>query len=170
MQDSYAAFWSYLPQEQKDLLQQGDYLMNEIIRHQSYQFKDYSFLVFPYAKVYEGFLKQLFLDTKLISHLEYVSDHLRLGKLMSPNLVGRLRGRSLYKKISEISSQKLADEIWITWKIGRNQTFHYFPHNLKSLSFDEAEELVKRFIRVMEETYQTLYPLRTKPEQVQQNV
>ena len=146
MQDTYAAFWSYLPQEQKDLIQEGDYLMNEIIRHQSYQFKDYSFIVFPYAKAYEGFLKQLFLDTKLISHLEYISDHLRLGKLMSPNLIGRLRERSLYKKISDANSRDLAEKIWQMWKIGRNQTFHYFPHNLKSLSFEEAEELAKNFV------------------------
>ncbi len=163
MQDTYGAFWSYLPQEQKDLIQQGDYLMNEIIRHQSYQFKDYSFLVFPYAKAYEGYLKQLFLDTKLISHLEYISDHLRLGKLMSPNLVGRLRERSLYRKISQANSRDLADKIWETWKVGRNQTFHYFPHNLKSLSFEEAEELVKKIIGIMEESYQKLSPrLKTK--------
>lgn len=157
MQDSYGAFWSYLPQEQKDLIQQGDYLMNEIIRHQSYQFKDYSFLVFPYAKAYEGFLKQLFRDADLISRLDYVSDHLRLGKLMSPNLVRRLGGKSLYKKISDRASQKLADDIWETWKMGRNQTFHYFPHNLRSLSFEEAEELVKKIIMIMEEAYAMLH-------------
>lgn len=162
MQDTYGAFWDYLPQEQKDLIQEGNYLLNEVIRHQSYQFKDYSFLVFPYAKAYEGFLKQLFLDAGLISRVDYISDHLRLGKLMSPNLVGRLRERSLYKKVTETTSKDLADRIWQTWKTGRNQTFHYFPHNFKALSFNEAEQIVKQIVAIMEETYQKLKGARNK--------
>lgn len=156
MQDRYRAFWNYIPQEQKDLIQEGQYLLDEIIRHHSYHFKDYSFLVFPFAKAYEGYLKQLFKDAGLISHLDYVSDHLRLGKLMSPNLMGRLGSRSLYKKITERASKDLADKIWNIWKIGRNQTFHYFPHNLKALSFEEAESIVKQMIEVMDEAYQKL--------------
>ncbi|MEK7523241.1 MAG: hypothetical protein AAB569_06655, partial [Patescibacteria group bacterium] len=55
-----SAFWSYLSQGQKDLLEEGLYLMDDIIRDHAYQFKDYSFLVFPFAKAYEGFLKQIF--------------------------------------------------------------------------------------------------------------
>jgi len=154
--DKYGAFWGYLSQTQKDLILEGDYLMNDIIRHQNYQFKDYSFLIFPYAKAYEGYLKQLFKDIDFISHLDYISDHLRLGKLMSPNLVGRLGERSLYKKIQEKISIELADKIWQTWKIGRNQVFHYFPHNIKAVSFEEAEKIINAIIQTMEEAYQKL--------------
>lgn len=152
-QDRYAKFWEYLSQPQKDLILEGEYLMNDIIKHQSYQFKDYSFLIFPYAKAYEGFLKQLFEDIKFISHLDYISDHLRLGKLMSPNLMGRLGDRSLYKKIKEAVSQDLAERIWQTWKLGRNQIFHYFPHNLKAVSLDEAEKIINEIVQTMEEAY-----------------
>lgn len=151
--DRYSKFWEYLSQPQKDLILEGEYLMNDIIKHQSYQFKDYSFLIFPYAKTYEGFLKQLFEDIKFISHLDYISDHLRLGKLMSPNLIGRLGDRSLYKKIKEAVSQDLAERIWQTWKLGRNQIFHYFPHNLKAVSYKEAEEIISEIVRTMEEAY-----------------
>ncbi len=154
--DKYGAFWGYLSQTQKDLILEGDYLMNDIIRHQNYQFKDYSFLIFPYAKAYEGYLKQLFKDIDFISHLDYISDHLRLGKLMSPNLMGRLGERSLYKKIQEKISVELADKIWQTWKIGRNQVFHYFPHNIKAVSFEEAEKIINAIIQTMEEAYQKL--------------
>jgi hypothetical protein len=151
-----SSFWQYLSQGQKDLIIEGQYLMDDIIRDQAYQFKDYSFLVFPFAKAYEGFLKQIFKDQKLISHLDYISDHLRLGKLMSPNLVGRLGERSLYKKIIERTNQELADQIWNIWKIGRNQIFHYFPHNLKAISFQEAENIISGILKTMEETYQKL--------------
>lgn len=150
-------FWLYLSQEQRDLILEGQYLMEDIIKDNAYQFKDYSFLVFPFAKAYEGFLKQLFKDCGFISHLDYISDHLRLGKLMSPNLIGKLGPKSLYEKIKEKSGQNLADRVWDIWKKGRNQIFHYFPHNLKAISFDEASTIVNEIIKTMEEAYEKLY-------------
>ena len=160
--DQYARLWEYLSPEQRNLIEEGNYLKNDIIKDgTTYQFKDYSFLVFPYAKAYEGFLKQLFKDAKFISHLDYISDHLRLGKLMSPHLIGRLGDRSLYKKIQDATSVELADRIWQTWKMGRNQIFHYFPHNLKAVSFEEAEKIISEVIATMEDAYQKLVETRT---------
>src|SRR3989344_7364273 len=149
-------FWSYLSQGQKDLLDEGLYLMDDIIRDQAYQFKDYSFLVFPFAKAYEGFLKQIFKDKGLISRLDYISDPLRLGKLMSPNLIIKLGDKSLYKKIQEQYSQELAEKVWNIWKNGRNQIFHYFPHNLKAISFSDSRTICMDIIRTMEEVFQKL--------------
>ena len=146
-------FWFYLSKNQKDLINEGLYLMNDVIKNHAYHFKDYSFLVFPFAKAYEGFLKQLFLDVKFISHLDYISDHLRLGKLLSPNLVNKLKERSLYKKIKDKAGQELADKIWNVWKIGRNQVFHYYPHNLKALTFSQAENIIDNILSAMEESY-----------------
>jgi hypothetical protein len=146
-------FWFYLSKNQKDLINEGLYLMNDVIKNNAYHFKDYSFLVFPFAKAYEGFLKQLFLDVKFISHLDYISDHLRLGKLLSPNLVNKLKERSLYKKIKDKVGQDLADKIWNAWKICRNQVFHYYPHNLKALTFFQAESIIDNILSVMEESY-----------------
>lgn len=149
-------FWQYLSQNQKDLILEGQYLMNDVIKEHAYHFKDYSFLVFPFAKAYEGFLKQLFRDAKMISHLDYISDHLRLGKLMSPNLAVRLGERSLYRKIVNQAGQVMADRIWNIWKIGRNQIFHYFPHNLKAISFDEADKIIMEILKTMEEAYKEI--------------
>ena len=151
--DKNGEFWQYLSQTQKDLIEEGQFLLNDVIRHHAYNFKDYSFLVFPFAKTYEGFLKQLFKDIKFISHLDYISDHLRLGKLMSPNLQMKLGDRSLYKKMEGAAGRGFAERVWLTWKTGRNQIFHYFPHNLKAISFVEAEEIIDGIIRTMEETY-----------------
>lgn len=164
MRDTYREFWQYLPKEQQDLLLQGDYISTELIQKQHYTFKDYSFLVFPYAKAYEGYLKLLFKDIGFISHLDYISDHLRLGKLMSPNLADRLGDRSLYTKVYKNATRDLADKIWHTWKTGRNQVFHYFPHNLKALSYKEAQEIVDTIVQTMEEAYHLLYekPVKKK--------
>ncbi len=152
-QDSYKDFWQYLSQPQRDLILEGQYLMNDVLKHNAYHFKDYSFLVFPFAKAYEGFLKQLFKEVKFISHLDYISDHLRLGKLMSPNLEVKLGDRSLYKKMRESVTVEFAEMVWQTWKLGRNQIFHYFPHNTKAISLDEADKIIGQIILTMEEAY-----------------
>src|SRR3989304_2160998 len=151
--DRYGQFWQYLSQQQKDLILEGQYLMNDVLRNNVYRFKDYSFLVFPFAKAYEGFLKQLFKEIKFISHLDYISDHLRLGKLMSPNLEARLGDRSLYKKMREKVNIDFAEKVWNTWKLGRNQIFHYFPHNTRAISFTEAEKIIGQIIETMEDVY-----------------
>lgn len=161
--DSYASFWSYASQPQRDLLLQGNYLTEMVTKHNGYHFEDYSFLIFPYAKAYEGFLKQVFLDVGFISRLDYISSHLRLGKLLSPNLRYRLGDRSLYGKLQNTSSPELADKIWQTWTVGRNQIFHYYPHNIKSVSFEEASRTIDLIIITMEEAYQILRP-QTKKE------
>jgi len=163
MQESVSTkslLWDYFSPNQRSLIEEGQYLMNEVIKDHAYTFKDYSFLIFPFAKAYEGFLKQLFKDVRLISHLDYISDHLRLGKLMSPNLVQKLGDRSLYEKIRLNGSRELAEKIWSTWKLGRNQIFHYFPHNIKSVSFDEANQIIIDIMQTMELAYASLRKMR----------
>lgn len=156
IQDKYREFWDYLSQPQKDLILEGEYLMNDVISQNAYHFKDYSFLVFPFAKAYEGFLKKLFKDIKFISHLDYISDHLRLGKLMSPNLITKLGDRSLFLKIERATSKEFANRVWEAWKMGRNQIFHYFPHNIKAINYEEAERIVNEIIQTMQEAHTKL--------------
>lgn len=158
-----APVWGYLSSEQQDLLTEGRYLMNDVIKDHAYSFKDYSFLIFPFAKAYEGYLKKLFLDLKFISHLDYISDHYRLGKFMSPNLLGKLGERSLYKKIQNASTTDMANMIWDTWKMGRNQIFHYFPHNFKAVSFDEAGQIISEIEGTIAKSYETLSPKPLQP-------
>ncbi len=161
--DSNRDFWDYLSQTQKDLILEGQYLMNDVIKHSTYHFKDYSFLVFPFSKAYEGFLKQLFRDIKFITHLDYISDHLRLGKLLSPQLADRLGERSLYVKIRDKSSEQLANNIWQTWKVARNEVFHYYPHNNKALQYESVQLIVNTILQVMQESYAVFQPKKIQP-------
>ncbi len=156
--DYSGEFWNYLHQSQKDLIREGKFLLSDVATHEVYQFKDYSFVVFPFAKAYEGFLKQIFFDSGLISRLDYISDHIRLGKLLSPHLVRRLGERSLFGKIRSQYNEELASTLWTTWKKGRNEVFHYFPHNIRATNFEEAKNLIKQILTAMEETYKTLKP------------
>lgn len=147
--------WDYFSTTQRDLILEGKYLM-DITDSYPHKFKDYSFLVFPFAKAYEGFLKQLFLDVDFISHLDYISDHFRLGKYLSPHLVGRLGERSLYSKIIKNSSEELANKIWNTWKYSRNEIFHYYPHNIKRVTQEEAKEMNEDILHIMVKAYKEL--------------
>ncbi|MDO8514896.1 MAG: hypothetical protein Q7S14_00185, partial [bacterium] len=103
-------------------------------------FNDYSFLVFPFAKAYEGFLKLLFLRRGLIRKREYESDHWRVGKALSPYM------HQVYDRLGP----DLAERMWQTWKRGRNSIFHFYPHRVKSLSLTEAQDIIAEILMTME--------------------
>lgn len=157
-------FWNYLSIPQQDLLIEGAYLKDQIIEDAEYSFKDYSFLVFPFAKSYEGFLKQLFLDVGFITHLDYISNHFRIGKMLSPNMKEKLGEKSLYIQIERSITTEFAEEVWTTWKLHRNEIFHYFPHNIKAITYAEADTMIKVITHTMHDCYkQLLLPLRPNP-------
>ena len=139
-----------LSEGQRELVNIGIFLSQMIADEHSDTFSDYSFLIFPFAKAYEGFLKQEFLSAGFISKSEYASNHFRLGKALSPNLVKRLGGKSIYAKICNRTGWcELSDQIWDTWKTGRNQVFHYFPHNLHSLTLEQALAIINQILTTM---------------------
>ncbi len=149
--DKTSFFWNYLSAGQKGLIEEGLYLLEDIKTHPDARITDYSYLVFPFAKAYEGFLKKLFLDLKFIPLQVYESDHFRIGKALNPHLEKILRHESIYDKIISVcGNQALADELWNVWKKGRNLVFHYFPHNLHALSLTDAENIISEMLMVME--------------------
>lgn len=162
MIEETSGFWQYLSPDMRALVRDGEFLIEDSIRHtpplaSSGAPTDFSYLVFPFAKLYEGFLKKLFLDAKIISEREYHSDHYRIGKTLSPNMARRLAGRSAYKQITDRYGDQLAARLWHTWKEGRNLVFHYFPHNLRSLSRIQAVELVNQLVGTMREAEEILH-------------
>ena len=63
--DKNSKLWNYLDEHIKGLLEDGEALLDDVKTHEK-NISDYSYLVFPFSKAYEGFLKKLFLDLKLI--------------------------------------------------------------------------------------------------------
>lgn len=117
------------------------------------RYHDYSFIVFPMAKAYEGFLKKWFFTNGLIDEQAYRSDHFRIGKSLNPSLPDHLKG-SWYvydQLVAKCSDPRLADELWKAWKEGRNLTFHFFPHHQFFLTLEEAGERVHQLARAMAE-------------------
>ena len=153
-----SVLWNYLSPQQKKLASDGTWLFEDRKNHPTQELSDYSYLVFPFAKLYEGFLKQLFRDLHIIEERDYQSDHFRLGKVLSPNLVRRLGKRSAYQQVSDRFGEKLAQQLWIAWKQGRNLVFHYFPHNFRALTIDEAVERISLTVDAMEAAVRVLRP------------
>lgn len=116
------------------------------------KFHDYSFVVFPAAKAYEGFLKKLFLDLGFITKQQYYYKYFRIGKALNPELEKRLRQReSVYDKIvMHCSGSALADNLWQTWKESRNALFHWFPEEKTVISFVEAKQSINSIIDSMD--------------------
>lgn len=128
--------------------QDGEKLLAEVPTDLS----DYSFVVFPFAKVYEGFLKKLFLQIGAIDEYQYNNDRWRVGRALNPQLEKDLRHtESVYDRIVEhCNGVSLADKLWQAWKKGRNQIFHFWPGRSKELSLVEAKEIVGEIEAAME--------------------
>lgn len=110
---------------------------------------DYSFLVSPIAKAYEGYLKDFFLKTRIIDKYNYESDRFRVGKTLNPSL--RYKRFSIYQKLANLNEEgeELAEKLWTAWKYGRNEIFHYFPNKIKYLTRDEAEDRIKMLLEAI---------------------
>ena len=52
-------WWDYLEEDLQELLRESTLLLDKVEKWEK-TFHDYSFIVFPAAKAYEGFLKKLF--------------------------------------------------------------------------------------------------------------
>ena len=112
---------------------------------------DYSFVVFPFAKVYEGFLKKLFLSIGAINEWQYNNDRWRVGRALNPQLEKELRHESVYDRIVEhCGGVELADRLWQAWKRGRNQIFHFWPGRNKALTLGDAKEIISQIEATME--------------------
>jgi len=142
--------WAYLSPEQKGLIEDGELLL-EHAHKMPHGVSDFSYLVFPFSKAYEGFLKKLFLDMRLIRPEDYYGEDVRIGKILNPHFV-KEHG-SVYNKVCREATtkgeNKVAERLWSMWKKGRNLVFHYFPHNFRRLAYTEAKEIIEELIDAM---------------------
>lgn len=162
MIDQNSALWNYLSPQQRQLAVDGNYLVEDQRLHPDERLSDYSFLVFPFAKLMEGFLKQLLLDLHIISERDYLSDHFRIGRALSPTLGRRYGKENAYLIIERRYGKTIATKLWHTWKQGRNLIFHYYPHNYKAVDISEAHQLIGLIVDTLNEAVITTKVKREK--------
>jgi len=144
-----SSLWNYMTPEIRDLIEDGEIILSFVYASKGTTgsgISDYSFIVFPFAKAYEGFLKRFFLDSGLITEGEYFSDEIRVGRLLNPNYQDN---SSIYRKVC--GGKSVPEKLWKAWKRGRNLVFHYFPHNYKRLGYNEALDIINELIGAMNE-------------------
>ncbi len=149
----YNVWWDYLEEDLQELLR-ASMLLQERAGKWDQKFHDYSFVVFPAAKAYEGFLKKLFLDMGFIDKKEFMGKRFRVGKALNPQLYHqdmkrhgryrRLRERiSVYDRlVNYCGGKNLANELWNTWKTCRNLVFHWFPNEKNAINLAEARQRI----------------------------
>lgn len=112
---------------------------------------DYSFVVFPAAKAYEGFLKKLFYEMEFITKEDYEGKHLRIGKELNPYLPKKIESAGVYPKlIKYCGGEDLGLLLWDTWKISRNLTFHYFPNEKNAITLWEAGDRLEMIVSAID--------------------
>jgi len=143
--------WNYMAPEIRDLIEDGEIILNFVYenKHRA-EISDYSFIVFPFAKAYEGFLKRFFWDVGLITEDEYFGDEIRVGRLLNPNYEDNT---SVYNRVCGHAkgNEGVPRRLWNAWKRGRNTVFHYFPRNFKRLSYDESLDIINDLVNAMSE-------------------
>lgn len=151
-------WWNYIEEDLQELLVLSEFLSNVVTSWGGDMpagkkvFSDYSFVVFPSAKAYEGFLKKMFLDLRFITREDYLGKRFRIGKALNPFLDEKYRKEeSVYDKLVKFCGGKnLADILWETWTQGRNLIFHWFPNEKRAISFEEAENKIRSIINAMD--------------------
>ena len=159
--DSQATWLKYLDPGQKELVEISFYLSQEFADKNHLQ--DFSFIVFPMAKAYEGFLKKVLLDLNLITHKVYYGRRFRIGRALNPDVSPNQRDQWwLFDDLSRIFNHGLAQEIWQTWLQCRNHVFHFFPNGEQKLNLEEAMSCLNQMQTVMKTTIGLIEERREK--------
>ncbi len=158
------AWWEYLDEGQKDLVKQA-YTLLEKFKVADEKFQDYSFVVFPIAKAYEGFLKKWFWEMGLIDRQTYMGDRFRIGKALNPDLPKEHRGDWwMYGLVAEKCGEEVAQELWQAWKQARNRLFHFFPPQ-QSITLEESHAKLEQLRRAMTEVMECKKVTRNKRQE-----
>ncbi len=149
-------WWDYLEEDLQGLIKESLFLAEKSETWKQ-KFHDYSFVVFPAAKAYEGFLKKLFLDMGFITNNDYYGKRFRIGKALNPSLDRRRfrRKQGVYNKlVNYCGGRDLADGMWSTWKECRNSLFHWFPDEKNVVNLPEAKQKVVLILNTMDAAFE----------------
>lgn len=114
---------------------------------------DYSFVVFPAAKAFEGFLKHYFFTQGLITKRTYEGKRFRIGRALNPDIHPKGRDEYwLYDDVSHKCGSEIAVELWDTWLTCRNQVFHFFPLKDSKLSLPQAQLKLEKVLSAVRAT------------------
>lgn len=150
---NHREWYMFLPKDQRQLIDLSVELYQRELRLNS-MLQDYSFIVFPMAKAYEGFLKLYLFELGLISEKTFEGRRFRIGRALNPDIRQSQRDEYwLYDDVAQFCGKDLARFMWDTWLECRNQLFHYFPHRFKNIKLTQVED----YLLMMDESISRAY-------------
>jgi len=150
-----APWFQYLSPWQQDLVNTSFILSEKLFDDP--EIKDFSFIVFPMAKAYEGFLKKMLVDLGLITKRTYESRRFRIGRALNPDIRSNQRDAWwLYDDVARELGEDVAREVWETWLKCRNHIFHFFPGGEKHTNFAKALDCLERMQSVIAKVAQNI--------------
>ena len=158
----FSSVQTCLSTDQRTLIADIQTIMSHL---QKNNLSDYSFLVAPAAKAYEGYLKDFFLKIGIITPQDYQSDRFRVGKTLNPSL--RYKRFSIFQKLIDMgpAGEQLAEQLWDGWKRGRNRIFHYFPDKVQKLTLEEAKDRIALLLTAIKNSHNFLISLKNYQNQ-----
>lgn len=160
------SWFSQLPKDQQELIELTIVLYE---REQTLNstLVDYSYIMFPFAKAYEGFLKHYLFDMGLISQKTFEGKRFRIGRALNPDIRDSQRDEFwLFDDVSQLCGQQLARALWETWLECRNRIFHYFPDRNVHLSLTAVES----HLQLLDETISSAYQCQVDNQAQRQSV
>ncbi len=150
-----------LAREQQQLIELGIQLHRRELDDQQQnkrQLIDYSFLLFPLSKAYEGFLKSYLKNQQLLPHSVYQGRRFRIGRALNPDISTKYRDEYwLYDEVERIIGQELSRQMWNTWLECRNQIFHYFPKHTLFLNLNQTTQKMELVLRTIQNMIKKTY-------------
>lgn len=135
----HSEWFKVLSEEQQRLIMVSVQLYEREYSQPEHTFADYSFVVFPMSKAYEGFLKDRLYELHLIKKSSYEGRRFRIGKALNPDISENAKDEYwLYDDLAKMCGQEMARELWDSWLVCRNQVFHYFPTQTNAITLETA--------------------------------
>ncbi len=156
MQDILSSSWFLLMDERYRRLVRTAILLYEReheleLKHYDDQLQDYSFIIFPMSKAYEGFLKQMFLDIGLIDRSTFEGKRFRIGKALNPDLYQKHRDKYwLFDDIEQRCGSGVAHQLWDAWLQCRNRVFHFYVNSSNVFSLKVVEAKLQQLSEAMQ--------------------
>lgn len=146
-----SAWFLYLEKPLQELVKLTYALYERERANSTDQLYDYSFILFPMSKAYEGFVKMYLLDMGLISRKVYEGRRFRIGRSLNPDVSSNQRDQHwLYDDLARICTEDVARQIWETWLHARNRVFHFFPTESNVLTLPKLGEYIDMVAQTME--------------------
>ncbi|MFZ1721726.1 MAG: hypothetical protein WAU07_04425, partial [Microgenomates group bacterium] len=137
--------------EHHRMLIETSYALHERELENPTKFEDYSFVVFPISKAYEGFLKRYFFDLKLIDKQTYEGKKFRIGRALNPDVYSNQRDDDwLYDDLTQLCGETVARDLWNTWLECRNRVFHFFPLSENAITLEQAKNKIDQVAESIE--------------------